>query len=303
MASQVISESDVRAARGKGFLAVPEGALVTPLAREAAATLGVELGVQARAPRTAHVLGNWKMNLSLEAATALLQGLAGRPELAGCNATVAVLPPHPYLMLAAALLSDTKIEVGAQDASHEEAGAFTGDVSVRMLSKLCTYLLVGHSERRQHHGETPERVLKKAALGLGAGLKVVVCVGETAQQRDRNKTLPVLREQLAGLAKAVPSPSAGLLLVAYEPVWAIGSNRRASVEQVEEVHREIRRILVASLGAPGQLVPILYGGSVQPQNAEPLAASAIVDGFLVGGASLDAAAFAAIAETYRGKRP
>jgi triosephosphate isomerase len=299
---QVISESDVRAARRTGFLSVPEGSLVTPLAREAAARLGVKLGLRPSAARPLHVLGNWKMNLGLEQAVSLLQRLAGRGEFGRCGASVAVLPPHPYLVLAAALLSGTCIEVGAQDASAEEAGAFTGDVSVRMLRPLCTYLLVGHSERRSGHGERSELVWSKAALGLASGLKVVVCVGETAHERDRGRMLHVLREQLAGMAKAVPESAADRLILAYEPVWAIGTNRRATLEQVEEAHRELRRLLVAALGVRGEQVSILYGGSVQPQNAAELARSVAVDGFLVGGACLDDGAFAAIADALREAR-
>jgi triosephosphate isomerase len=300
---RVISESDVRAARASGFLRVPEGALVTPLAREAAQSLGVELGVRSKTARTAHVLGNWKMNLGLERAVRLLQSLAGRGDLASCGAEVAVLPPYPYLVLASALLAGSPVAVGAQDVHHEEQGAYTGDVSVRMLDGLCTYVLVGHSERRLHHGETSERVWKKAALGLAGGLKVVACIGESSRERERGRMLPVLREQLAGLSKSVGKELAGRLLIAYEPVWAIGTGRRATLEQVEEVHREIRRLLSTALGEAGDGVPILYGGSVQPENAAELADSACVDGFLVGGASLDDASFAAIAETFRGKRP
>jgi triosephosphate isomerase (TIM) len=298
---QVISESDVRAARRAGFLSVPEGALVTQLAREAASSLGVELGLKPRAPRAVHVLGNWKMNLGVEEAVALVERLASRAELSESGARVAVLPPHPYLMLAASLLAGSSVEVGAQDVSPEEAGAFTGDVSVRMIRGFCSYLLVGHSERRRHHGESSELVWRKAALGLGSGLKVVTCVGETAQERDRGRMLAVLREQLAGVAKAVSEEAAERLIVAYEPVWAIGTNRRATREQVEEAHREIRRLLAAALGPPGDSVPILYGGSVQPQNAAELADSVAVDGFLVGAASLDDAAFAGIAATFREK--
>jgi triosephosphate isomerase len=300
---RVISESDVRAARASGFLRVPEGALVTPLAREAAQSLGVELGVRSKRARTAHVLGNWKMNPGLERAVRLLQSLAARSELASCGAEVAVLPPYPYLVLASALLAGGPVAVGAQDVHHEEQGAYTGDVSVRMLDGLCTYVLAGHSERRLHHAETSERVWKKAALGLAAGLKTVVCVGESLRDRERGRMLPVLREQMAGLAKAVAAEAAGRLLIAYEPVWAIGTGRRATLEQVEEAHRELRRLLSTALREAGETVPILYGGSVQPENAAELSGSACVDGFLVGGASLDDAAFAAIAETFRGKRP
>lgn len=299
---QVVSESDVRAAQSSGVLMVPEGSLVTPLAREAAARLGVELGFKARTQRTVHVLGNWKMNLTLEQAVGLLERLAARKELKDCGAVVGVLPPYPYLVLASALLNGTSIAVGAQDASTEEAGAFTGDVSVRMIRPLCSMMLAGHSERRAIHGESSEQVWKKAALGIASGLKVVVCIGETAKQRDRGRMLPVLREQLAGVRSGVDAASAGRLLIAYEPIWAIGTGRRATVDQVEEAHREIRRVLSTALGGgPGDKVPILYGGSVQKDNAAELASSSAVDGFLVGGASLDDGNFAAIAQAFRGR--
>ena len=299
---QVISESDVRAARRSGFLSVPEGALVTPLAREEAARLRVELGLRPRTPRARVVIGNWKMNLGVPEAVALLERLAANAALRHPQVGVAVLPSYPYLVLASALLAGTPIEVGAQDISAEAFGAFTGDVSVGMLRSLCTLVLVGHSERRRAHGEASDLVWRKASVALSAGLKVVVCVGETAQQRDRGRTTPALREQMAGLAKAVPLDSADRLLIAYEPVWAIGANRSAGLDHVEEAHREIRRVLVTGLGPAGEVVPILYGGSVQPQNAAELAGSVTVDGFLVGGASLDDAAFAAIAGSFPERR-
>jgi triosephosphate isomerase (TIM) len=295
---QVISESDVRAARLTGILRVPEGALVTPLAREAAARLGVALEQRPRAPRSCVVLGNWKMNLDLGAAVRLLQGLATRPELAACGCEVGVMPPHPYLMLAAALLEGTSISVGAQDLSAHAGGAYTGEVSARMLRAFCKYVLVGHSERRQQHAESSELVWNKARAALAGELSVVVCVGESAHERERGRMPAVLREQLGGLGRAVPAEAAERLVIAYEPVWAIGTGKRAAPEQVGEAHREIRRLLESALGEPGGLVPILYGGSVQPDGAAELARLPGVDGFLVGGASLDDGAFSAIAQTF-----
>ncbi len=297
--AQVISEWEVRAAASSGFLMVPEGALVTPLAREVARDLGIKLGSRPRVERRKFVFGNWKMNLSLDAAVWLLQSLAGAPELRSCRAGIGVFPSYPYLVLAKALLEGSCIGLGAQDLHQEKEGAFTGEVSGSMLESLCQYVLVGHSERRRYRDETSDLVWKKAKVALAHGLTAVVCVGESARDREGNRTSVVLREQLAGVSAAVASGEAQRLIVAYEPIWAIGTGRRAGRSEIELAHGQIRGLLRSALGDVGDEIPILYGGSVQPDSCAELAASVSIDGFLVGGASLDEDSFVGIAMAFR----
>ncbi len=251
------------------------------------------------------VAGNWKMNLDLAGGRALVAALAGRmtppPPL-----DVAVFPPFIYLSAAAEALSGTALALGAQNLWPEPSGAFTGEVSAAMLKETgCTYVLVGHSERRHTIGgkdatgriigEDDELVNRKVRAALSAGLTPIVCVGETLEERDGGRTEVVLARQVdAGLAGLEDRQVAGLL-VAYEPVWAIGTGRNATPRQADEAHREIRSRIGSGWGeeAAGR-VRVLYGGSVKAVNAEELARSGDVDGVLVGGASLAAEEFCGI---------
>ncbi|MEQ9332673.1 triose-phosphate isomerase [Thalassobaculum sp.] len=240
------------------------------------------------------IAGNWKMNLNREAATHLAQELAGAVGAAAAF-EMAVCPPAPYLVPVAEVLGGSLVALGAQDCHAAASGAHTGDVSAAMLHDVgCTYVIVGHSERRADHGETDEQVRAKAAAARAAGLVPIVCVGETEAQRDAGTTLDVVGRQIAG---SIPDGLDGAtLVVAYEPVWAIGTGRTPTVDDVAAVHAHIRKTLSArTADAPG--VRILYGGSVKPSNAVELLAVANVDGALVGGASLKAADFLAIARS------
>jgi triosephosphate isomerase len=237
------------------------------------------------------VVGNWKMNGGLAANSALLGELASAwARTPGRD--VAVCVPYPYLMQAQAALAATPIAWGAQDVSEHAAGAYTGEVSATMLLEFgCRFAIVGHSERRQHYGDTDAVVGAKACAALAAGITAIACVGETLGEREAGTTESVVLRQLDAVLQAV-ADEAPKLVVAYEPVWAIGTGRTATPEQAQEVHATLRKRLRAA-GAGD--IPLLYGGSVKADNAKSLFAQADIDGGLIGGASLKASEFLAIA--------
>lgn len=242
------------------------------------------------------IAGNWKMNGLAEDAKTLAEGLKALGEGAQPSCDLLVCPPFPYLALVAQALAGSRISVGGQDCHGATAGAHTGDTAAPMLRDVgCSYVIVGHSERRSDHGETDAQVRAKAEAALAAGLAPIVCVGETEKERDADQTLTVIGRQVKGSVPA--GMEAGRLVVAYEPVWAIGTGRTATAAEVARVHAEIRRLLVGLVGEGAEKVRILYGGSVKPDNAAELLSQANVDGALVGGASLDAEAFWAIAQS------
>jgi triosephosphate isomerase len=235
------------------------------------------------------IAGNWKMNLLREPAVALARGVADGAGGLGCD--VLVCPPFTALSAVAAVLHGSRVAVGAQDCHQAASGAFTGDVAAPMLADLgCSAVIVGHSERRQFHGETSLQVRAKAVAAVAAGLMPVICVGETEAERDAGAAEALVCVQVA---ESVPDGFAGAL--AYEPIWAIGTGRTATEDDVAAMHAAIRRALLARLGPAGAAVRILYGGSVKPDNAAGLLAVPDVGGALVGGASLDAASFLRIA--------
>ncbi|MGE5615495.1 MAG: triose-phosphate isomerase [Bacillota bacterium] len=246
--------------------------------------------------RTKVVVGNWKLNGSLAANEALLRGLLGaigreQPGRSGC----AVCVPTPYLAQVRSLLDGTAIAWGAQDVSRYEKGAYTGEVSAGMLVDLgCRYVIVGHSERRTIFGETDEGAAEKYAVARKAGLMPVFCVGETLAERDRGVTESVLARQMDALLEKHGAKGLEGGLVAYEPVWAIGTGRTATARQAEDAQAFIRRRIAAKEPAVAERVPILYGGSVKAANAAELFAMPNVDGGLVGGASLVVDEFAGI---------
>lgn len=239
------------------------------------------------------VIGNWKMNGSRVAAAELVNALKEALP-SGLQAEVAVCPPFVYLSQVEALLRGTAIALGAQNLSAEAQGAFTGEVSAQMLQDSgCRYVLVGHSERRALYGEDDALVVRKVEAALGSGLVPVVCVGESLAQRDAGATLEVIAAQVDAVLARVAPAALSKVVWAYEPVWAIGTGRTATPEQVQEVHAFVR----GQLRSAGEVVAqasILYGGSVKADNAAQLFAQPDVDGGLVGGASLNAAEFSAI---------
>ena len=236
------------------------------------------------------IVGNWKMHGSRPANAELLAGiLAARP----FTVDVAVCVPFPYLFEAAATLAASDIRWGAQDVSAHEQGAYTGEVSAAMLAECgCRYTLVGHSERRALHQESDQLVADKAKALLARGVTPIVCVGETLAERDAGQTEAVVKRQLAAVIHTL-AHCAGEIVVAYEPVWAIGTGRTATPEQAQQVHAVLRSQLHAATGH-GARMKILYGGSVKPDNAATLFAQSDIDGGLIGGAALKAADFVAI---------
>ena len=236
------------------------------------------------------IVGNWKMHGSHSANAELLAGIVGARPFA---ADVAVCVPFPYLSETAVALASTDIRWGAQDCSAHEQGAYTGEVSAGMLHEFgCRYVLVGHSERRQYHGESDALVADKAKAALARGVTPIVCVGETLAQREAGETESVVKRQLSVVIHAL-AHCAGEMVVAYEPVWAIGTGRTASPEQAQAVHHLLRAQLRAATPRADAMT-LLYGGSVKPDNASILFSQPDIDGGLVGGASLKAADFVAI---------
>ncbi|HEX2589972.1 MAG TPA: triose-phosphate isomerase [Rhizomicrobium sp.] len=233
------------------------------------------------------IAGNWKMNGSL----AELENL--RAELGSPNADVLVCPPATMITGAAAIAAGSPIAVGGQDCHAEAAGAFTGDISSEMLRDAgASYVIVGHSERRQYHGETDAIVAAKAKAAWRAGLKAIICVGESEDHRLAGQALSVCGSQVEKSvpAEATPENTA----VAYEPIWAIGTGKTATADDIAEMHSHVRSCLVKAFGAAGHGFRILYGGSVKPSNAAEILATKDVGGALVGGASLKANDFIGI---------
>ena len=241
------------------------------------------------------IAGNWKMHGSGAGIDALLAEL--KPAVAGLSAELAVIPPLVYVPLVVNLLADSQVRVGAQDVSrYAGEGAYTGEVAAGMLKDVgCHYVLVGHSERREWFAESDAVVAAKVKAVLEQGLSPILCVGETLAQREAGETLAVVERQLSAVLSPLELPPPGLV-IAYEPVWAIGSGLTATPAQAQEVHAFIRGRLAAMDAALAREIRILYGGSVKADNAGELFAQPDIDGALVGGASLDASEFAAIAK-------
>ena len=237
------------------------------------------------------IAGNWKMNGSLAANEALIKALLAGMPAESCE--VAVCVPAVYLAQVQGLVRGGRIELGAQDVSAHESGAYTGEFSAAMLKELgVRYAIVGHSERRQYHGETDQLVAAKAKSALASGVTPIVCVGETLAEREAGKTEEVVKRQLAAVIHA-NGHCISEIVVAYEPVWAIGTGKTASPEQAQQVHGVLRAQLKAA-SAHADRIHILYGGSMNAANAAQLLAQADIDGGLVGGASLKAPEFLSI---------
>lgn len=243
------------------------------------------------------VAGNWKMN-GLRDSLPEIKAIAEGVEALSDTIDALICPPATLLYVSTALCDGTALMIGAQDCRAEASGAFTGDLSAEMIADcMGTHVIVGHSERRTLHGETDATVRAKAEAAFRAGLTAIVCIGETEAERKSGQTLDVLGRQLAG---SLPdAATAEDTVVAYEPVWAIGTGLTPTTADVAEAHDFIRTTLVKRFGAEGQGMRILYGGSVKPGNAAELMAVAHVDGALVGGASLKASDFLAICAAYR----
>lgn len=244
--------------------------------------------------RTPLVAGNWKMNGTLEANAALLAEVVKGAGTFG-RAQVAVCVPFPYLAQTKTLLAATPVSWGSQNVSQHTQGAYTGEVSCTMLKDFgCRYAIVGHSERRSLYGEDDALVAAKTKAVLAAGLTPIVCVGESLAERESGVTADVVRRQLAAVIDAVGASGIAKSVVAYEPVWAIGTGKTATPEQAQEVHALIRAQVGQSDAGVAQRLQILYGGSVKGSNARELFAQPDIDGGLIGGAALVAQDFLAI---------
>ncbi|HEY1602651.1 MAG TPA: triose-phosphate isomerase [Pirellulales bacterium] len=246
------------------------------------------------------IAGNWKMNLQRAGAVALAQAVASK---AGEYTAVDLLvcPPNVYLDVVGAALKGSAVALGAQNVYPEPYGAFTGETCSEMLVDLgCRYVILGHSERRHIMGETDDQVRGKTVAALAAGLTPIVCVGETLDQRSAGQTHNVIRDQINGSLAGLSAEDCTRTVIAYEPVWAIGTGQVATPEQAQEVHANLRRVLAERYNAgTSEKVRILYGGSVKASNAGILLAQPDIDGALVGGASLKADDFLGIAAAAR----
>jgi len=239
--------------------------------------------------RRPFIAGNWKMHLDRASAVALAEGVAeGAEDVKGVD--LAVCPPSVYLDAVGKAIAGSKIRLGAQNVYHKLSGAYTGEISVSMLRDLCCqHVILGHSERRHVLGETNEDVNKKVRAALKAGLEPILCVGELLADREAGKTMDVIRNQFDGSLAGVLADEMLRVVIAYEPVWAIGSGKVATPGQAEEVHLDLRKLMEDRYNREvAETVRIQYGGSVKPDNAADLLAQPNIDGALVGGASLKA---------------
>lgn len=240
------------------------------------------------------IAGNWKMNLNRAEAVALARDLSTAD--VGTESDILICPSNVYLDSVSSAISGSGIALGAQDVYFESNGAFTGETSTTMLADIgCTFVILGHSERRHVMGETDPLINKKVHATLAAGLTPVVCVGELLEERDAGRTHEVVNSQFVGSLAGLTDEQIRKTVIAYEPVWAIGTGKTASPEQAQEVHADLRKMLSEQYNPEtSEAVRILYGGSVKPGNAGELMSQTDIDGALVGGASLDADSFVAI---------
>jgi triosephosphate isomerase (TIM) len=249
--------------------------------------------------RKQFIAGNWKMYKDLLETATLINEL--KTQLAGRNADVAICPPFTSLAVAANLLKDSGIALGAQNMSGHDEGAYTGEISWKMLTSAgCEYVILGHSERRQYFGETNESINEKAKKALAHGLKPIICVGETLDQREKGVTTQIITTQIKGVLAGIGSDDLAKVTIAYEPVWAIGTGKNATPAQAQEVHLGIRKLVGQMYSwAVAEKLIIQYGGSVKPENAADLLSQPDIDGALVGGACLKADSFAAVIRAAR----
>ena len=246
--------------------------------------------------RKLFIAGNWKMNKNVKESVSLAKSLINRLKDVQ-DKDVVVCPAFTALSQVYEEVKDSNVKVGAQNMSFEDEGAYTGEISPRMLKDFCEYVILGHSERRQYFGEDDEIVNKKVKKALEHGLKPILCIGETLEERDGDKTFDIIESQLKKSLKNMDKNDMKKIIIAYEPVWAIGTGKTATPEQAEEVHVFIRKVIKKSYGDEiASELRILYGGSVKPDNVKTLMEKEDIDGALVGGASLDAESFSGIVD-------
>ena len=246
------------------------------------------------------VAGNWKMNTSVAEGVALAEAIVAKVNELPKGVHLVVAPPFTHLVPVAQVLKGSPVALSAQNCADQPKGAFTGEVSANMLKSAgCAYTILGHSERREYYGETPEKLITKMTLAFENGLKVIYCVGEKLKDRTFSHHFDVVSQQISEVLFSLSPEQMANVVVAYEPVWAIGTGETATAEQAQEIHAFIRKTLAAKFGAKvAEETTILYGGSCKPSNAKELFACPDIDGGLIGGASLKADEFIAIAQSY-----
>jgi triosephosphate isomerase (TIM) len=240
--------------------------------------------------RQSLVVGNWKMNGTRASAESLAKGIISG--LGSSKGEIAVCVPYVYLDTVAAIVKNTGLALGSQNVADKASGAYTGEISAAMLKELnCKYAIVGHSERRTYYGDTNASVAARFSQAQDQGIIPILCVGETLEQREQDKTFSVIDEQLNAVIELTGIAAFAKSVIAYEPVWAIGTGKTATDDQAQEVHKYIRQYIAAKDGQIAEKLQILYGGSAKPENAKGLFAMPDIDGGLIGGASLDADSF------------
>ena len=246
------------------------------------------------------VAGNWKMNTTVPEGIELAKAVVARSAEVPAEVKLIVATPFTHLVPVAGVVKGTVVGLSAENCADHAKGAYTGEVSADMLvSAGCEYTILGHSERRQYYGETDEKLVEKTKLALGAGLKVILCVGENLDEREAGKHFDVCETQIKNVLYNFTSEDMANIIVAYEPVWAIGTGKTATAEQAEEIHAFIRKVVCEKFGAQvADDLTILYGGSCKPSNAKELFAQPDIDGGLIGGAALKADDFIAIALSF-----
>ena len=246
------------------------------------------------------VAGNWKMNTTKVDGVALAQEVAALSEQTPAEVGLIVAPPFTHLCAVGKALAGSKVELSAQNCADHVKGAYTGEVSVDMLKAVgCQWTILGHSERREYYGETDEKLVEKTRLALEAGLGVILCVGERLEEREAGKHFDVCASQIENVLYKFSAEDMKKVIIAYEPVWAIGTGKTATAEQAEEIHAFIRSRIAAKFGDEvAEDMTILYGGSCKPSNARELFAQKDIDGGLIGGAALKAADFVEIAKSF-----
>ena len=246
------------------------------------------------------VAGIWKMNTTCQEGVELAKAVVAKAGEVPANVGLIVATPFTHLCSVSEALAGSKVELSAQNCADHASGAYTGEVSVSMLKAAgCQWTILGHSERRQYYGETDEKLVVKTKLALEAGLGVILCVGENLDEREAGKHFDVCKTQIENVLFNFTAEELAKIVIAYEPVWAIGTGKTATAEQAEEIHAFIRKVLADKFGADvADNMTILYGGSCKPSNAGELFAQPDIDGGLIGGASLKAGDFIAIAQAY-----
>lgn len=246
------------------------------------------------------VAGNWKMNTTKPEACKLASEVVEACAKLSADVSIIIAPPFTQLDAVSTCIADSKVELSAQNCADHKSGAYTGEVSVDMLKAIgCQWTILGHSERRQYYGETDAKLVEKTKLALEAGLGVILCVGENLEEREAGKHFDVCEAQIKNVLYNFSAEDMSNIVVAYEPVWAIGTGKTATSEQAEEIHAYIRKVIADKFGSEvAEETSILYGGSCKPSNAKELFAQKDIDGGLIGGAALKAEDFMQIAQAF-----